>query len=128
MKTVIITGGTRGIGAGLVKDFLTLGWNVSYSGTSDSSIERSLSSISANYRAGSFRAIKCDVTVEKDLISLWDDTIKTFGWVDIWVNNAGTASEQVPFHKIPTEVFMKIIDTNIKGLMLATHIAYDLLY
>ena len=41
------------------------------------------------------------------------------------MNNAGTASEQVPFHKIPAVVFMKIIDTNIKGLMLATHVAYN---
>ncbi len=125
MKTAIITGGTRGIGAGLVKDFLKLGWNVSYSGTSDSSVERSLSLLSANYRTDSIRAFKCDVTQEKDLISLWDNTIKAFGKVDIWVNNAGTASEQVPFNKIPVEVFTKIIDTNIKGLMLATHVAYN---
>ena len=125
MKTAVITGGTRGIGAGLVNDFLKLGWNVSYSGTSDSSVERSLSLLSANFRTESFRAFKCDVTVEKDLISLWDNTIKAFGHVDIWVNNAGTASEQVVFHKIPAGVFMKIIDTNIKGLMLATHVAYN---
>ena len=38
MKTVVIAGGTRGIGAGLVRDFLKLGWNVSYSGTSDLSL------------------------------------------------------------------------------------------
>jgi NAD(P)-dependent dehydrogenase (short-subunit alcohol dehydrogenase family) len=125
MKSAIITGGTRGIGAGLVKDFLKLGWNVSYSGTSGSSIERSFSLLSANYRTESFRAFKCDVTEEKDLVSLWDNAIKAFEHVDIWVNNAGTASEQVPFHKIPAEVFMKIIDTNIKGLMLATHVAYN---
>ena len=125
MKTAIITGGTRGIGAGLVRDFLKLGWNVSYSGTSDSSVGKSMSLLSANYRTESFRAFKCDVTVEKDLISLWDNTIKSFGKVDIWVNNAGTASEQVAFHKIPAEVLMKIIDTNIKGLMLATQIAYN---
>ncbi len=125
MKTAIITGGTRGIGAGLVRDFLKLGWNVSYSGTSDSSVESSLSLLSTNYRTESFRAFKCDVTVENDLISLWNNTIAAFGKVDIWVNNAGTASEQVMFYKIPVEIFMKIIDTNIKGLMLATHIAYN---
>ena len=125
MKTAIITGGTRGIGAGLVKAFLKLGWNVSYSGTSDSSVERSLSLLSANYRTESFRAFKCDVIVENDLISLWNNTIAAFGQVDIWVNNAGTASEQVLFPKIPAEIFMKIIDTNIKGLMLATQVAYN---
>ena len=125
MKTVIITGGTRGIGAGLVKDFLKLGWNVSYSGRTDNSVDKSLSLLSANFRNESYRAYKCDVTSEKDLISLWDNTIKAFGQVDIWVNNAGTTSEQIMFHKIPAEVFMNIIDTNIKGLMLATHVAYN---
>jgi NAD(P)-dependent dehydrogenase (short-subunit alcohol dehydrogenase family) len=125
MKTAVITGGTRGIGAGLVKNFLKIGWNVSYTGTSDSSVERSLSLLSANYRNDSFRALKCEVVAEKDLMNLWNSTIEAFGRVDIWVNNAGTASEQIPFHKIPVEVFMKIIDTNLKGLMLATHIAYN---
>ena len=125
MKTAVITGGTRGIGAGLVKDFLKLGWNVSYSGTTDSSVEKSLSLFSENYKSESIRAFKCDVTLEKDLISLWDNSIKAFGQVDIWVNNAGTASDQVVFNKIPVEVFMKIIDTNVKGLMLATHIVYN---
>jgi len=41
------------------------------------------------------------------------------------VNNAGIAYDQVFFHKVPPEVFLKIIDTNVKGLMLATHIAYN---
>lgn len=125
MKTAVITGGTRGIGAGLVRDFLKLGWNVSYSGTSESSIEKSVSLLSADFGSESFIAFKCDVTIEKDLINLWENTIKAFGKVDIWVNNAGTANEQVPFHKLPSEEFVKTIDTNIKGLMLATQIAYN---
>ncbi len=125
MKTAIITGGTRGIGAGLVKDFLKFGWNVSYSGTTDSSVKLSSSLLAVNCRTETFRAFKCDVTVENDLIRLWDNTIEAFGQVDIWVNNAGKASEQIPFHKIATADFLKIIDTNLIGLMLATHIAYN---
>ena len=42
MKTAVITGGTRGIGAALVRFFLQSGWNVAYSGTDESTIERSL--------------------------------------------------------------------------------------
>ncbi len=38
MKTAVITGGTRVIGAALVKAFLEEGWNVVYSGTSEESI------------------------------------------------------------------------------------------
>jgi NAD(P)-dependent dehydrogenase (short-subunit alcohol dehydrogenase family) len=65
------------------------------------------------------------VAVEDDLTWLWDGAVRTFGSVNIWVNNAGTSSDQTPFNELPTEVFTRIIDTNVKGLMLATHVAYN---
>jgi NAD(P)-dependent dehydrogenase (short-subunit alcohol dehydrogenase family) len=125
MKTAIITGGTRGIGAGLVANFLQSGWNVGYTGTSESSVENSLLSIAGQFRKESYIALRCDVTNEEDLINIWESTFKTFGRIDIWVNNAGISSEQTTFYQIPPNVFMKIIDTNVKGLMLATHVAYN---
>jgi NAD(P)-dependent dehydrogenase (short-subunit alcohol dehydrogenase family) len=125
MKTAVITGGTRGIGAALVRAFLKSGWNVAYSGTDESTIERSLKSLAGQPGEGRFAAFKCDVTVESDLIRLWEDAAKTFGTIDIWVNNAGVAYDQVMFNKIEPEVFTRIIDTNVKGLMLATHVAYN---
>lgn len=125
MKTVIVTGGTRGIGASLVRDFLRIGWNAVYSGTSESSIEKSLLSLSDQFREESYVAYKCDVTDKDDLNNLWENTFIAFGRVDIWVNNAGVANERTLFHKIPPEVFMNIIDTNVKGVMLATHVAYN---
>ncbi len=125
MKTAIITGGTRGIGAGLVRDFLRSGWNVAYSGTSESSVEKSLLSLSENFSNENYVALKCDVTIEKDLVNLWESTLKTFARIDIWVNNAGVGFEQALFYQIPPEAFIRIIDTNVKGLMLATHVAYN---
>jgi len=125
MKTAIITGGTRGIGAGLVRNFLLCGWNVAYSGTSEESVKKSLQSLSGKYREGSYIALKCDVTNKKDLNNLWESTCKAFGRVDIWVNNAGITNEQTSFYQIQSDVFMKIIDTNVKGLMLATHVTYN---
>ena len=125
MKTAVITGGTRGIGAGLVTNFLRSGWNIAYSGTTEETIERSLKKLSDKFGKESYAAFKCEVTDEQDLNNLWNGAFKAFGRVDIWVNNAGIAYEQVPFHKVPPEVFMKIIDTNVKGLMLSTNIAYN---
>jgi NAD(P)-dependent dehydrogenase (short-subunit alcohol dehydrogenase family) len=125
MKTAVITGGTRGIGAALVRSFLKSGWSVAYSGTSDNSVNNSLASLRALFPSGNYAAFKCNVTVESDLAGLWDSAVKTFGGVDIWVNNAGTANDQAPFHKIDPAVFTTIIDTNVKGLMLATWVAYN---
>jgi NAD(P)-dependent dehydrogenase (short-subunit alcohol dehydrogenase family) len=125
MKTAVITGGTRGIGAALVKAFLQSGWNVAYSGTAESTIEKSLLLLAEQSAEGRYAAFKCDVTSESNLIQLWDSAIKTFNSIDIWVNNAGTANDQAEFHKIDPEIFTRIIDTNVKGLMLATHVAYN---
>lgn len=125
MKTAVITGGTRGIGAGLVKNFLRSGWNVVYSGTSEATIEESLQKLSPEFSNENYTALKCDVRIENDLNGLWERAIKNYGRVDIWINNAGVANDQSPFHKIPPDLFVKIIDTNVKGLMMATQIAYN---
>ena len=125
MKTAVITGGTRGIGAGLVTNFLRSGWNVAYSGTTEETIEKSLQQLSGEFRKENYAAFICDVTDEQDLKDLWESASRTFGRIDIWVNNAGIAYEVTPFHRIPAEVIMKITDTNVKGLMVATHIVYN---
>ncbi len=125
MKTAVVTGGTRGIGAALVRSFLESGWNVAWSGTSENTVEKSLQSLEGHFERGSYAAFKCDVADEADLVNLWDGAVKNFGSVDIWVNNAGTSSDQTPFHELGTGVFTRIIDTNVKGLMLATHVAYN---
>lgn len=125
MKTAVITGGTRGIGAALVRAFLQEGWNVVWSGTSQTTVERSLSSPGNPFPAERCAAFRCDVTVGADLIGLWEGAVSAFGRVDIWVNNAGTTNDQMPFHELEPEVFTRIIDTNVKGVMLGTHIAYN---
>ena len=125
MKTAVITGGTRGIGAGIVRNFLKSGWNVVYSGTSDESIGKSWEKLSREFNKENYTAFRCDVRVENDLKSLCDNALKVYGRIDIWVNNAGVAYDQVPFYKVLPEMFAKIIDTNVKGLMLATHIVYN---
>ncbi len=125
MKTAVVTGGTRGIGAALVRFFLKSGWNVAYSGTSDATVQNSLQSLEGHFERRRYAAFKCDVTAEADLVSLWDGAVKNFGSVNIWVNNAGRSNDQTPFHKLEPDVFTRIIDTNVKGLMLATHLAYN---
>ncbi len=124
MKTAVITGGTRGIGAGLVLNFLRSGWNVAYSGTSAETIEKSLMKLSQEFGKENYIAVRCDIRAENDLTSLWEHAFKAFGRIDIWINNAGVAHEQIPFHEMPPQVFARIIDTNVKGLMLATQIVY----
>jgi NAD(P)-dependent dehydrogenase (short-subunit alcohol dehydrogenase family) len=124
-KTAVVTGGTRGIGAALVRAFLASGWNVAYSGTSQETVDKSLETLREKFPEKNYTAFPCEVSSEADLTSLWDGAVSTFGSVDIWVNNASTSNDQTPFHELPPEIFTRIIDTNVKGLMLATHVAYN---
>jgi NAD(P)-dependent dehydrogenase (short-subunit alcohol dehydrogenase family) len=124
-RTAVVTGGTRGIGAALARAFLESGWNVVYSGTSRETVSKSLESLHGKYPEKNFAAFPCEVSSEADLVSLWDGAVSAFGSVDIWVNNAGTSNDQTRFNELPTDIFTRIIDTNVKGLMLATHVAYN---
>ena len=125
MKHVVVTGGTRGIGCGMVKEFLSRGYNVTFCGTSDQTVMNAISSFTEQWSSKKFRGVVCDVSEKQDLIYLWDFGTKVFGDVDIWINNAGINNFQESFHKLSMDIIMKIIDTNIKGLMYATHLAYN---
>jgi NAD(P)-dependent dehydrogenase (short-subunit alcohol dehydrogenase family) len=124
MKTAVITGGTRGIGASMVMDFLRNEWSVVYSGTNAGSVAGSLAHLDGKFRKGTYAAFTCDVTKEDEISRLWQNAVDTFGRVDIWVNNAGIGNDQELFFRLPSETIIRIIDTNVKGLMLATRIAY----
>ncbi|HKK41465.1 MAG TPA: SDR family oxidoreductase [Bacteroidales bacterium] len=125
MKTAVITGGTRGIGAGMAKDFLKKGWNVAYSGTSAISMEKSLEKLKDASFSGEYITVKCDVTSEMDITAMWEKAAGKFGNVDIWINNAGMTNDRETFNLMSTEMFEKVINVNVKGLMLATHIVYN---
>ncbi|HDR68464.1 MAG TPA: SDR family NAD(P)-dependent oxidoreductase [Bacteroidaceae bacterium] len=75
----MISGGTRGIGAALVRAFLESGWNVAWSGTSQATVEKSLNSLRDRYPAEKQAVFLCDVTSRTDLAGLWDSAVKAFG-------------------------------------------------
>lgn len=125
MRHVVITGGTRGIGFGMTNEFLSRGYNVTFCGTTDRSVMNALSSLAEQWSSKKYKGVVCDVTKKEDLLNLLDFSTKVFGEIDIWINNAGITNSQAHFHKLDPEVISKIVDTNIKGLMYATHLAYN---
>jgi NAD(P)-dependent dehydrogenase (short-subunit alcohol dehydrogenase family) len=125
MKHIIITGGTRGIGFGLVNEFLSRGIRVTFTGRSDKTVNEAVEKLSANHDSSRFRGVVCDVTLPDDLKTVWDFSTSIFGTVDIWFNNAGIANRNELFHKLNSDDFTSVVDTNIRGLMLATHMAYN---
>lgn len=86
MKNVLITGGSRGIGKAMVQAFAERGYNVAFTYKSSADAAKKLSS-----ETGAL-AIMADSAVEEDIISATSSVAKTFGEIDILINNAGISS------------------------------------
>ena len=91
-KTAIITGGSRGIGKGIVEIFAQHGANVAF--TYSSSAEASNKIVEEVSKAGvKVKAYKSDAASYDDAQKLVDEVLEEFGSIDILINNAGITKE-----------------------------------
>lgn len=94
-KIALVTGGTRGIGAGIARAFLSEGATVAFSGTSSASIEK------ADLKGASgFVSDLADPDAPAKLI---DVVVTRFGGLDVLVNNAGVGSRASEWELTPEE-------------------------
>lgn len=123
MKTIVITGSTRGIGFALAKDFLKNGCNVVISGRSDASVSNSIAKLEAEYPKDQIAGFACDVTHYDEIKALWSFSKARFGDIDIWINNAGISNQQASFWEIPVEEIRSVVETNVLGELFGTKVA-----
>ena len=83
-KTVIITGGTRGIGAALVKSFYDIGASVVATGTDQGAVDL----LNSETNSPRLKYMQLNFTSENSL-SGFIEKIKTFDSIDVLINNAG---------------------------------------
>jgi 3-oxoacyl-[acyl-carrier protein] reductase/meso-butanediol dehydrogenase/(S,S)-butanediol dehydrogenase/diacetyl reductase len=107
MRTVVITGGGKGIGAELSRVFYANGDKVVIASRGDSGLAASLGE-----RA---RFIKCDVSVASELHQLAQAALAWGGSVDVWVNNAGRSAWN-PLDQVAEEFWDQMLDINLKGV------------
>ena len=122
MKTIVITGSTRGIGHGLATEFLKAGHQVVINGRDPEMVARAVAKLKDVYGeqvAGATGSVNEPETHEK-LIS---KAVNTFGKIDIWINNAGIPQPHRKFMDIEVEDIKAITEINIYGLMLGTKAA-----
>ena len=125
MKTIVITGSTRGIGFGLADAFLSLGCNVTISGRSGERVEKALKDLAAKYPPERVFGQACDVTQFDQVQALWEASQKRFGRVDIWINNAGLANNSMAFWKVPPEQARQVLETNLLGACYGAKVALE---
>jgi NAD(P)-dependent dehydrogenase (short-subunit alcohol dehydrogenase family) len=123
MKTIVITGSTRGIGYGLADSFLALGCAVTVSGRTSAAVEGAVSRLASGHEAGRIWGQACDVTQLQQVQALWDAAKARFGAIDIWINNAGISHPQLDFWAHAPEQIEAVVHTNLVGAMYGAQVA-----
>jgi NAD(P)-dependent dehydrogenase (short-subunit alcohol dehydrogenase family) len=115
---VVVTGGTRGIGLGLAREFLARGARVAICGRSRESVDKAL----ADLGGGAVGAV-CDMADRDQVQALWDTAAEAFGRVDHWINNAGVSTSRRPLAELPAGQLETVVAANLLGAMHGSAVA-----
>lgn len=113
-KTVLITGGSRGIGKETSIEFAKNGYNVVINYVSDEKSALSLKEELEEKYDSDVMLCKCDVSNEIDIKKMVSDVINYYGKIDVLINNAAIALDCV-FEDKKVSDFKKVLDVNLIG-------------
>lgn len=118
---IFMTGGTRGIGRGMVREFQKRGHKVVYTGTSESSILKS-----GNKDLENTLGLVSNVASRTETLEASKKAIEYLGAIDLWINNAGVNQPFKHVSELTDEEIRRVIDINVTGMINATSIALDI--
>ena len=120
MKTVVITGSSRGLGYEMARQFCMHGANVVINGVNLKRLEESvlkLREISSESRVEGFAG---NVASSDDMNGLLDYAVDKFGTIDIWINNAGVNQPMRAIWELTEDEINSLIDIDLKGAVIGT--------
>ncbi|WP_295202299.1 SDR family NAD(P)-dependent oxidoreductase [uncultured Chryseobacterium sp.] len=120
-KTVVITGGTSGVGRATVEAFALEGCHIVIAARGKEALDETVA-LCRDLEVAVI-GVPTDVSVAEEVENLVQTALQFNGRIDIWVNNAGVMSSG-KFEEIPMEVNEQVIKTNLFGYM---HGAYSVL-
>lgn len=116
---VVVTGGTRGIGHGLVKEFLARDARVVFCGRSHDAVAAAQSA----FASPNVHGVVADVTDREAVQRLWDAAVERFGRVDIWINNAGASPARRRLWELEPALIDQTIALNLGGVLHTSAVA-----
>lgn len=111
-KVAIVTGGSRGIGAAIVKQLIEDGFKIAI-GERDNNFAQEFI---ASFPEKQIISFKTDVSNRDDVFNLVKQTVEHFGHLDVMINNAGI-SKEYPLLEMTSEEYDQLINVNQKGVL-----------
>jgi NADP-dependent 3-hydroxy acid dehydrogenase YdfG len=113
-KVVVITGASSGLGEATARRLSAAGAKVVLGARRTKHLDALAKELTEN--GGNAIAITTDVTDREQVKTLVDAAVKTYGRVDVMINNAGLMP-QAPLERLKVEEWDRMIDVNIKGVL-----------
>ncbi len=118
-KIVLITGGSRGIGAQTAKLFASENYAVCINYKSDANAANDVAKEITD-QGGKCICVQADVSKESDVLALFETIDKEFGIISVLVNNAGILHPQMRLDKMNAKRINSILTTNITSYFLCS--------
>jgi len=124
-KSVIVTGGTTGIGRALCKHLVAAGANVLLFGRHEPELQDALNDIGTDGKDGKGKVIgmTADQTVYEDVLKVFARADEELGGLDVLVNNAAQPASNVSKDDVQTLKY--VVDTNLVGYMVCSKLALE---
>lgn len=118
-KVAVVTGGSRGFGKAIALGLAEAGADVVVASRTQADLDK----VAEEIRSGGQRtlAVATDTSSLDSIRNLAAKTVEAFGKIDVLVNNAGQGNT-VPFLKLASEEWDRILNVNLKGYFLCTQV------
>jgi len=118
-KTVLITGGSRGIGYSIAQTFAENGATVVISSRTEEVLQEAAANIRSDVEGANVFPIPCDVSQSEDVQHLIDTTLEQHESIDVLINNAGITRDTLLLRMKETD-WETVLNINLKGAFLCT--------
>jgi len=123
MKSVVITGGSSGIGKSMVETFAKAGWKTHFTFHANEAAARDLE----RRFTGRAKAHQLDVAKRENCDEFCKIVLKEEGGIDVLVNNAGITKDK-PLYSMKDEDWLEVLQTNLFGVFYLTRrFAFDMM-
>jgi NAD(P)-dependent dehydrogenase (short-subunit alcohol dehydrogenase family) len=118
-KVALVTGAGSGIGRAVAIGLAGAGYRVAIAGRRAQPLEETSAAA-----GGGLLIIPTDVTDEKAVAVMVEGTVGHYGRLDVLFNNAGTTAPSTPTDELATDLWRRVIETNLTGAFLCAQAAF----